>query len=144
MVYKITLNVFEILDKVAKAEARADKIKILQEHRENWALKDVLRGTFDDSVQWNLPGGKPPFEPAAAESHPSHLIRHNKKFSYFVKGGPGDKLPAFKREKIFIDIIETIHPRDAELMLGMINKKLDVKGLTKKLVEEAYPGLIRK
>lgn len=142
--YKVSLNVYEILDKVSKQSTRVEKVKTLQEHRENWALKDVLRGTFDDSIQWNLPGGKPPYEPAAEESHPSHLVRHNKKFSYFVKGGPGDKLPAFKREKIFLDIIETIHPRDAELVVGMINKKLEVKSVTKKLVEEAFPGLIRK
>lgn len=142
--HKVSLNVFEILEKVSKASTKADKIKILQEHKENWALKDILRGTFDDSVQWNLPTGRPPFEPAPAHSHPSHLIRHNKKFSYFVKGGPGDKLPRFKREKIFLDIIETVHPQDAELMVGMINKKLNVKGVTKKLVEESFPGLIRK
>lgn len=144
MVYKITLNVYEILNLVAKAETRSKKIEILQQHKENWALKDVLRGTFDDSVQWNLPGGRPPFEPAPEDSHPSHLIRHNKKFVYFVKGGKGDSLPAFKREKIFMDILETIHPQDAEVLLGMINKKLNISGLTKKLTQEAFPGLILK
>ena len=40
-----------------------------------------------------------------------------------------------------LDIIETVHPRDAELMLGMINKK-GIKGVTKKVVEEAFPNLI--
>ena len=137
------LYVFEILDKVSKAEKRADKIAILQEHNQNWALKDILKGSFDDRVQWNLPGGEPPYEPADAQSHPNNLTRVNKQFRFFVKGGPGDKLPAFKREKIFLDIIETIHPRDAELVINMINKKLNVKSVTKKLVQEAYPGLVQ-
>jgi hypothetical protein len=60
---------------------------------------------------------------------------------YFVKGLQGDQLPAVKREKIFLDIIETVHPKDAELMLGMINKT-SIKGVTKKTVEAAFPDLI--
>lgn len=144
MAYVFKLQVYEILDKVSKTSKRADKIKILQEHKDNWALKDILRGSFDELVVWNLPSGKPPFEPAPEDSHPSHLHKHNRKFANFVKGGPGDNLPAFRREKMFIDILEVIHPRDAELLLGMINKDLNVKTVTKKLVEEAFPGLIRK
>lgn len=136
------MYVFEILEQVSKAEKRADKIAILQQHKENWALKDILKGSFDDKIQWILPDGKPPYEPAEERSHPSNLTRVNKQFRFFVKGGPGEKMPAFKREKIFLDIIETIHPKDAELVVAMINKKLGVKGVTKKLVQEAYPGLI--
>ena len=46
-----------------------------------------------------------------------------------------------KREQIFIGVLEAVHPKDAELMLGMINKK-SIKGVTKKVVEEAFPNLI--
>lgn len=144
MVNKVTLLVHEIIEKASTAKSRAEKIKVLQEHQTNWALKDILRGTFDDAVQWNLPGGKPPYEPAEESSVPSNLVKHNKKFANFVKGGPGDRMPSFKREKLFIDILEIIHPKDAELMISMIDKKQPAKGITKKLVEEAFPGLILK
>jgi hypothetical protein len=144
MVNKTTWRVHEIIEKASAAKTRADKIKILQDYQSNWALKDVLRGTFDEVVQWNLPEGKPPYEPALEQSVPSNLLKHNKKFAYFVKGGPGDRMPAFKREKMFIDILETIHPKDAELLLTMKDKKQPAKGITKKLVEEAFPGLILK
>ena len=50
--------VFEILDQVSKAKSRTDKIQILQKNNNNWAMKDILRGTFDDLVEWNLPTGK--------------------------------------------------------------------------------------
>lgn len=144
MVHKVTLNVFEILEKASKAKTRAEKIAILKEHDQCWALKDVLRGSFDDSIQFNLPEGKVPYEPAPEESHPANLLTQNKKFRFFVKGGQGDSMPKVKREKIFLDMIETIHPKDAELLCAMINKNLKVKGITKKLVQEAYPGLIQK
>ena len=72
------------------------------------------------------------------------MLNQNKKFRFFVKGRQGDTMPKVKREKIFLDMVETIHPKDAELVCAMINKKLKVKGITKKLVQEAYPGLIKK
>lgn len=141
MVNQVTYMVYEIIEKVAAAKKREDKISILRQYHNNWALKDILRGTYDDKIQWNLPAGKPPFDPADEQTHPSSLTQHNKKFMYFVKGLQGDQMAAVKREKIFLDIIETVHPKDAELMLGMINKK-SIKGVTKKIVEEAFPDLI--
>jgi hypothetical protein len=135
---------FEILEKVSKAKSKIDKIAILQEQRNNWPLQDILRGTFDDTVQWLLPSGSVPYEPAETLSHASDWTSNNKKLAYFVKGGPGEKVMRAKREKMFLDILETIHPRDAELLVGMINKKIPLKGITKKLIQEAYPKLILK
>jgi len=144
MVNKVTWRVHEIIEKASAAKTKADKIKILREHQNNWALKDVLRGIFDDSVQWLLPEGKPPYEPAEESSVPSNLLKHNRKFANWVKGGPGEKMPAFRREKLFIDLLEIVHPKDAELLCNMIDKKQPAQGITKKLVQEAYPGLILK
>jgi hypothetical protein len=143
MVNKVTLNVFEILEKTAAAKTKKEKISILHEHDKCWALKDILRGSFDTSLKFNLPMGSVPYEPARPESHPSNLLKENSKFKFFIKGGMGDKMAKVKREKIFLDMVEMIHPRDAELVCAMINKKLKIKGITKKLVQEAYPGLIK-
>lgn len=143
MAYNNPLLVYEIIEKASKAKTRAEKIEVLQSN-DHWAVRDVLRGTFDDSIVWNLPGGTPPYEAAREESVPSNLLKRNGDFKYFIKGGPGDELPAVKRESIFIRLIEAIHPRDAELLIFMINKRQLAKGITKKLVEEAFPGLIRK
>jgi len=43
VVNKLNLFVFEVLDKVAAAKTKDEKIKILREN-ESWALKDVLNG----------------------------------------------------------------------------------------------------
>jgi hypothetical protein len=131
----------EVFKKVRAAKNKDEKVKILKEN-ETWGLKDIIRGSMDPSVQWNLPEGAPPYTAAPAESPPASIQRENTKFSYFAKGGKGDQLPAFKRENIFIGILEGIHPEDAELVIGMINKETP-KGLTKPLVEAAFPGLLR-
>ena len=144
MVNTTTYRTYEILEKISSAKTRAEKIDLLKKQNNNWALKDILRGTFDDAVQWLLPSGSVPYEPAPFDSHPSEWSQHNKKLAYFVKGGQGERMYAVKREKMFLDIIETVHPRDAELLVGMINKKMPIKGITKKLTQEAFPNLILK
>tara|TARA_B100000900_G_scaffold394826_1_gene392609 strand:- start:392 stop:808 length:417 start_codon:yes stop_codon:yes gene_type:complete len=135
------LYVFEVLERVQKAKKKEDKIKILKSN-ESWALKDIIRGSIDTSVVWNLPKGKPPYKAALEQSHPANLLRENVKFKYFVKGGPGEKLPPFKREAIFIGMLEGIHPEDAQLVVNMINKDKP-KGIGRKLIEEAFPNLLR-
>ena len=133
--------VFEILEEVGKQRNRDDKVKILREN-ETWALKDIIRGTMDSKVTWNLPEGEPPYTASAPHNHPANLIRENVKFKYFVKGGEGDQMPKVKREQIFIGLLEGIHPEDAKVVLSMINKK-NLKGITRPVVEEAFPNLLR-
>lgn len=141
MAYHVTQLVYEVLNEVEKITTRSDKIQYLQKHNTG-ALRDVLRGTFDDSIVWLLPEGAPPYNPAALESIPSNLHKQKMKFTYFVKGGKGDLISAIKRERIFLDVLESIHPEDALVLLKMKDKKPPVKGLTKKLVQEAFPNLI--
>ena len=43
--------------------------------------------------------------------------------------------------RIFIQLLEAIHPEDAEIMIDMVQRKAP-KGLTKKIVEEAFPKLL--
>ena len=136
------LEVFEILQKVEKAKSRKEKIEILQKNN-IMPVRDVLQGTFDDRVQWNLPSGEVPYNANSIESYPSTLLKQHLKFKYFVKGlRESDNLSKPKREKLFIDICESVHPEDAKIIVSMINKKAPVKGLTKKLIQEAYPDLI--
>lgn len=136
-----TLDVYEVFEKFEKAGSRAEKIQVLKEH-ESWALKDILKGALDPKIEWLLPKGEVPYTASEAHNAPSTLLRKNVDFKYCVKGGPGTNMPAIKREKIFLGIVESIHPKDAELVCSMINKKLPIKGLTPKIVEEAFPGLL--
>lgn len=133
--------VHEVLEEVSKKKSKKDKVAILKEN-ETWALKDVIRGSMDPTVKWHLPGGTPPYTAAEEHNCPANLHRENVKFAYIVKGGKGEILPSFKRENIFIGMLEGVHPKDAELLVAMINKETP-KGLTKAVVEEAFPGLLK-
>jgi len=144
MNYSITKEIFEIFDEFKEQSNKAGRMEVLNKYSEVPAFKDVLRGTFDDTLQFTLPEGKPPYTPNNPESVPSSLLRKNRDFGYFVKGGPGDSMPRYKVEKLFITLLESIHPVDAEIVLSMVAKQSPVKYLTKKLVQEAFPNLILK
>ena len=133
--------VFEVLEEVAKQRNRNDKVRILKEN-ETWALKDIIRGTMDSSVKWNLPEGQPPYTASPSHYHPANLTKEHRNFKYFVKGGPGDKLQKVNREQMFIGILEGVHPEDAKLVISMINKQKP-NGLSRPIVEEAFPKLLQ-
>lgn len=136
------LEVYEILQKFSEQTARNDKIKILQAN-DIPALRDVMRGVFDEKIEWNLPEGKPPYTPNRPESVPSTLRKEHRNFGYYVKGfKKSEGLTNLKRETMFIQLLESIHAEDALIVLDMVAKKPPVKGLTRKIVEEAFPNLL--
>ena len=137
-------EVFEVFEAVQAAKGKKAKVKVLQDNN-IMPVRDVLQGTFDDRVQWNLPAGTPPYTPNSPDAPaPASLTREHMKFKYFVKGvRESEELNPIRRERMFIDILETIPSKDAEILVSMVNKtKPEFDGLTKKLVQEALPDLI--
>lgn len=133
----------DIINDTRKARSKKEKIEILKKN-ECWALKDILRGTYDASVQFNIPTGPPPtFQTNEGYNAPSNLYKRHKDFISFVKGGPGDSMQKVKREKAFIILLESVEPPEAELIINMINKT-PIKGVTKAVAKEAFPNLIQK
>lgn len=138
------LRVNEVFDRVAEAPNKKAKIEVLHNHNHR-GIRDVLKGAFDDSIQFNLPTGAPPYTPASESAPGSSLLKQSKKFQYFVQTRDRPKANA-KIETLFIRMLESVHPKEAEILVLMKDKNLDgkYKGLTKKLVSEAFPGLIEK
>jgi len=132
----------DVINDAIKAKSKKQKIEILR-NKETWALKDILRGTYDTSVQFNIPSGPPPpFQANEGYNAPSNLYKRHKDFISFVKGGPGDSMQKVKREKAFIILLESVEPPEAQLIINMINK-IQIKGVTKAVVKEAFPNLIK-
>jgi len=134
--------VSEILALVSKQKTNAKRIEVLREY-ENQALKSVLIWNFDDTVITVLPAGDVPFKPNEAPAGTEHTsLRQEHQYLYnFIKGG-NDTLPAVRRETIFIQILENLHPEEAEILVLTKDKKLQSKyKITKDLVSEAYPDI---
>ena len=128
-----------VMEDFTKAKSKAEKVAVLRSN-ESWALKDLLKGTLDPKVKWDLPEGAPPYQPSSHSEPMASIFRENTKFRYFVKNN-NINISQIKREQIFIGVLEAVHPKDAELVISMINKKSPVKGLTLKIAQEAFPDL---
>jgi hypothetical protein len=138
--------VSEVLELVSKAETKKEKFEVLRKHN-TLELRDVLKGAFDDTIEFILPKGQPSIDENEKKKYDkTHLVHETKKFRYFVKGGPGEQVNPLRRERMFIDMLYRIDSREAELICKMKDKQLDgvYKGLTKKLIQEAFPGLLFK
>jgi len=136
------LDVFEVLKKAASKRSKSEKVEILRDN-DSWALRDIIRGAYDSTIQWDIPPGEPPYTPAEPHNHPASLLREHTKFIYFVKGSrTGARVPKFKRERMFLEIIEGVHPEDAKHVINMVNK-VPPKNLSRPIVEEAFPGLLQ-
>lgn len=140
-------EIYEMLENVAKADTHDAKVNLLKKY-DCLGLRDILRGAFDDSIVFTLPTGTPEYKESISKEGltPTSLARQSKNLGYFCKGGQGDKLMPVKRERMFLQILEGIHPKDAEVLIAMKDKKFENRydGITKALVQEVWPNLIRK
>ena len=144
------ISFHELFNQVGKEKSINRKSEILQEN-DTRSLQVFLRCVFDDSVTWLIPNTKPPYEPNGApewDLADMRLEQEMMKIGRFilVDGQPtqqGKDLTKTRREQLFIQILEGLHPTEADLLMACVKKKLtQYKGLTKRVVQKAFPDLI--
>jgi len=163
--------VFEVLDLVSKQRSKAKKIEVLKMY-EHVSLKAVLIWNFDESIISMLPEGEVPysgfedqassngtlttkiseevrrmhemdsFSMGSSDKNGHTTIRREfKNFYHFLKGG-NDAMSGVRRETMFINILEGLHPLEAEVVCLCKDKKLSDKyKITKEIVSEAYSDI---
>lgn len=132
----------EVLTKVSKQRTKAKKIQVLKEN-ESLHLKAILIWNFDDTVLSVLPEGEVPYNKNEAPAGTEHTyLAHEWKVLYnFVKGG-NDFLRPVKREQLFLQLLEGLHPDEADIVCLVKDKNLTEKyKLSRPVVEEAFPDI---
>ena len=133
----------EVLAKVSKQRTKAKKIQVLKEN-ESLHLKAILIWNFDDTVVSVLPEGEVPYNKNEAPAGTEHTyLAHEWKVLYnFVKGG-NDFLRPVKREQLFLQLLEGLHPKEAEIICLVKDKQLQTKyNLKEDVVKEAYTDIL--
>ena len=163
---------FEVFDLASKQRSKAKKVEVLQKYGD-LSLKVVLKWNFDTSITSALPEGEVPYTgydqqttkggtlttkisqevrrmhesgsfslgSSDQEGHTT-IRRESKQFYRFVKGGD-DAMNQIRRETMFINILEGLHPLEAEILVLVKDKKLtDRYKITKEVVSAAYPQII--
>lgn len=135
----------EILGKVCDIENREERISYFKEHGDDFGIKTILQLCYNDKVVLDLPKGKPPFEECPERRYPSTLKNAIAPIGKCVKGSQISRL---RKEKFFINILESVHPEDAAIicaakdgtLMNLQNKKY--RKITKALVQATFPDLI--
>ena len=130
-----------ILKEASEISSRKEKVKFLQSHRPNKVMLQLLKYAFDPSIEWDLPAGTPPYKESDHPDNDGGLYVEQRRLYLFIKGGNPDLHP-IRRETLFIQVLEGLHPEEAKLLLAVKDKHIPYKGITEKLVEEAFPGLL--
>ena len=144
-VEKLPPNPFmsEILELVHKQRSKAKKIEVLKHYRDE-AVTALLIWNFDPSVVSALPDGDVPYKPNDVPEGTDHtsLRREWKNLFHFIKGG-NDGLNGLRRESMFVQMLEGLHPREADLICLVKDKRLtDKYKVTLEQVKEAYPDIV--
>ena len=160
--------VFEILDLASKQKTKPKRIEALK-YYEHDSIKSILIWNFDESVKSLLPEGDVPYgdgeqqqifsgtlsdniarEAAGGESATGQDLDGRNKTSLrrewtnlynFVEGG-NNNINGMRREVIFINMLQGLHPKEAELLVKVKDKKLtELYNIPFDIVKVAYPDI---
>ena len=162
--------VYEVFDACSKQRTKAKKIEVLQRYAHD-SIMAVLIWNFDESVISLLPEGEVPYGNTREDNSVTGSLSDNindavgmmqesgsaslgsqdqgkasiraeyRKFYNFLKGG-NNGLNSLRRETMFINILEGLHPLEAEILILVKDKKLtDKYKITKEVVSAAYPQI---
>jgi len=137
-------NIYEVFDEFEQAKSKKDRVAVIEKNLSK-ALVQVLEYTFHPSYRWKIkemPDNYkiPDTPPGLSRCQLSTEIR---KLYLFQEGHPSSEtLSQRKRDELFIQLIESLEPREAEVVIGIFQKDQGVKGLDYKFVKEAFPELL--
>lgn len=127
-----------ILQEAAEQKKIEDRVTVLRRY-DSPALRSLIAHMFDPRIKFMLPEGSPPYRPSQFDTE-ARLLTEIRKLYIWVEG-VGPQMPALKREKLFIDLLEAVDPEDAKVLLSMKDKKSPYKGLTLEVAMAAFPEL---
>lgn len=136
-------DVYEILCQ-ADIVAQEDEAKAIHGltvfNDRNGAVLPILRWVFDSNINSTLPEGPTPYNknqaPATDLAETSLRFEH-KLFKYFVT----EEVPQTRRETMWIELLEGIPQKEAELMELVKDGVWPFPNVTKSLAEKAFPNI---
>ena len=102
-------------------EINADS-SVLSKYKENGALRILFDYAYNPSLKMILPEGVPPYKEDAAPigMSPGNLMMEVKKLYVFCRAD----LTPLRRESIFLQLLEGLHPTEAKLIIAVKDQDL--------------------
>ena len=135
-----TPSLAEVLTKVNNAKTKDKKIAILKEN-DSEALRAIIKSSFDPNIHWIMPEGDVPYKPNDVPEGTEHtrLNQEYRQLWHYIKGADA-KTPQFRKEQMFIQLLEGLHEDEAKVLCHAKDKVLHqkYKGLSDNVVKEAF------
>lgn len=135
-----TLLYHEIFAEFEKAEKRSEKIDVLRKNADRNFL-NFLGMVFNENIVFDveIPEYKSSNDPAGLNV--SYLHNEIDRMYRFIVGHPrrpGGLTPKRQKE-LLLQVLESLHKEEADLLVRCIQKDLKIPFLTRKLVKDAFP-----
>ena len=161
---------YEVFDAASKQRTKAKKVEVLQTYKHP-SLITLFVWNFDTSIISLLPEGEVPYGNTGEDQQVAGTLSDKindavgkmsemgsnslgsqdqgrasiraeyKKFYNFCKGG-NPSLSNLRRETMFINILQGLHPREAQILILVKDKNLESQyKISKEVVSTAYPEI---
>lgn len=132
--------IHEIVEEAEKLKTIKERKEYLRQFKNRKALKGLLQISYDKNIKILLPDTDPPYKPSEMpEGMTDTRIDHElRRFWVFIKGGPYDDMNQTKRESIFLEILQGLHKKEAEIFLRAFQHKWRIKGLRAEHINEIF------
>lgn len=136
---------YEIFDAFEECKTKKERMEVIEKNLSQ-LLVDVFKLTYHPQFQWKIKempdNYKVPTDMLPGITHDSLAHQLRRLYIFQVGNQTAESLTEKRRNELFIQMLESIEPREAEILLGIFQKDLGVKGLDYKFVKEAFPNLI--
>jgi hypothetical protein len=133
----------EIFDEFQKAPTRKEKIDVLRKY-DNGRLREFLFFMFSPNIKFDVEIPKSyKVNPEPAGLTMSTLHMEVTRLYRFVQGHPKRAvgLTGVKQQNLLINVLESIHKDEAELLIKVMKREVKIPYLTLQIVKEAFPGI---
>lgn len=136
---------YEIFDDFESAKNKKERMDIIGKNLSQ-TLVDVLKLTYHPQFKWKikeLPDNyKVPTDMLPGLTYDSLNAQLRKLYMFQEGNQTAETLTETRRKELLVQMLESIEPREAEIVLGIFQKDLGVKGLDYKFVKEAFPNML--
>lgn len=135
----------EILQAVSDAPTHEKKVSILY-NCQSEVLEQILQYNYHPDIKFTLPEGEVPYkkeDDVPVGKSASNLYREGRRLYLFLEG-EAQNLKPYRREMLFIELLEGIHWTEAEVLIAVKDKRLEdlYPGLTYESARDAYDRLL--
>lgn len=138
-------QIYEIFDEFESAKNKKERMAVIQRNLSATLVK-ILELTFHPNYKWKvkeLPENyKVPSDVLPGITYDNMNSQLRRLYMFLEGNQTAEQLTVQRRNELLIQMLESIEPREAEIILGIFQKDQNVKGLDYKFVKEAFPNLL--